>query len=160
MKTKRGFTLIELLIVLIVIGVLVSLIAFRYKDAQLRARTAENTKRANDIINVAEQQIALALSGDERGYPDPRPNAYGQKTEKWKKFLEMIPPGSARHLGDGAGWEPSGANPERLRYVACREGGAGSDIISGIKIVFWDHVERKTSEVTTGEVKGSGIFCN
>ena len=55
MNIKRAFTIIELLLILFVISSLMGIVIFQFQGAQNRARTAENTKRAHDIINSAEQ---------------------------------------------------------------------------------------------------------
>lgn len=154
MKTKTAFTLIELLIIVAIIGVIASMVAFRYHGAQLRARTAENNKRAHDVVNVAEQQIALATSRKERTYPDKRDSS------KWQAFLELVPPGSSRNLSTDSTIEPSGARPELLQYIVCIENTGSDEIISGIKVRFWDHVNKKVDELTAGDVASVGLTCS
>ncbi len=141
---KKGFTIIEMMIVIGIIGVLVSVVAFQFHGAQLRTRTAENSKRAHDIINSAEQQLALATY--DRSYPDKR------NVQQWQYFQNTLPSGSLDNLVTDMALLPSAEHPQRLLYLNCRD---SNDQILGLIVQYWDYVEAKVKSITTGEVEAS-----
>lgn len=144
MNTKRAFTIIELLLILFVISSLMGIVIFQFQGAQNRARTAENTKRAHDIINSAEQQIGLAVV--DRGYPDKR------DIVKWQRFLAILPEASAKNISTDSAIVPSGSDPQRLQYLTCRD---ETGEIKGIKVRFWNYSETRVDEIKTGDTEGA-----
>lgn len=149
---KHGFTLIELLIVICILGILATIVAFRYHGAQLRARTAENVKRSHDVINVAEQQLALALTSKDRTYPNKSDQAI------WDQFLERVPAGSSRNLVTQNSDGPNRARPENLLYVMCTEDGSSSRIV-GIIVHYWNYVDDRVDQLTSGHTSDPGLIC-
>ena len=144
MNTKRAFTIIELLLILFVISSLMGIVIFQFQGAQNRAHTAENTKRAHDIINSAEQQIGLAVV--DRGYPDKR------DIVKWQRFLAILPEASAKNISTDSAVAPSGSDPQRLQYLACHD---ETGEIKGIKVRFWNYSETRVDEIKTGDTEGA-----
>lgn len=131
------------MLVLFVIITLAGIVAFQFHGAQNRARTAENVKRAHDIINSAEQQLGLAVV--DRGYPDKRDNI------KWQRFLEILPDASSQNISIDSSLLPSGSDPQRLQYLICLDGAAE---IQGLKVKYWNYSDSKVDEITTGDVEG------
>lgn len=149
MQNKPAFTLMEMLIVLVLIGVIMGLTVFAYSGSQYRAKTSENIKRAQDIISAAEHE--LVFDETHSSYPI---RAIGSLT--WSNFVGSLPPAVKRNLIDGNNPMPDGNNRERLVYLNCFR---SYNECVGIKIAYWNYVDRKVEYLTAGETEGSGIHC-
>lgn len=145
-KTKPGFTLIEMMLVLAVIATLVVITAYSYNNAQNRARTSENIKRAQDIINMAEQSLALEIYG--RKYPDKR-------SVEWSSFKNSLPDAAQRHISETD--LPGTHNFQSLTYITCRNNDGD---IAGIKVAYWDYVKHSVEYLKTDGTNGPGLTCN
>ena len=151
MKTKSAFTVVELMIVLIAVGILSTIVTVSFSAANRRARTAENVKRAQDIINLAEQNLVLGFSSQNK-YPSkgPRASIYNVSDS----FRNALPEAARANLSLTDA--PDGAHTERLLYMTCID---TDSEITGVKVAYWDYTTNAVNYTKTGETDGANITC-
>lgn len=142
----------ELLVTIILLGILVVIVAYRYSDSQNRARTFENHKRAQDVTIAVEQFLMFATK--DRHYPVKDPS--GGFVPEDKLFMETLPDSARDNLSTIQ--KPDGQNHQRLYYISCKDSITGHDI--GVKVGYWNLMEKRMDTVSTGKTdKDADVTC-
>lgn len=99
-KIQKGFTLVELLVVMAILGVLVTLIASGFRNAQLRGH---DTQRKSDLKEIAN---ALEIFYSDYGYYPPDATGY----------IAACPYNSSTQTGTSCAWGNSEMTDNKTVY--------------------------------------------
>jgi prepilin-type N-terminal cleavage/methylation domain-containing protein len=170
-QKDSGFTIVELLVVIVVIGILAAITIVSYSGITNRANTASGQSDASSILGKINAYVADTTYGT--------PTSYGSITNAGNAASYSAPllvfttiSGSTPSAQkDMTAFRPAGIATDALDYYLCGTtgsatavstyGGAttGINVVSGIKIGYWDYTSGAGAENSTtynfGTVSGT-----